>query len=283
MKLADCHVHASHGLKGQDLFPAIDRAGLEYIVLFSPCPYADRAVGRETLRGPHPGPLHPPALRREFLEETATLARAGGGRVVPYAWIDPSAPEAVDHLEWAVGELGFRGVKIIPNGWYPYEERFFPFYAKVEELGVPLHSHTGILYSYGMNSNCCRPANFEFLAGFPKLTFIFAHISWPWVEECLATVGSLRASAHAAGRPAPRLYVDTTRGTPLTVREQALRIAVPFVGIDHLLYGSDGLGTELDSNQQVRWDTEVLRVLGCSDEQIQRYFHGNLSALLGRT
>ena len=67
-----------------------------------------------------------------------------------------------------------------------------------------------------------------------------AHIAWPWCEECLAVMGRMKA---AAGYDPSRWqsYIDTTRGTPAHIREQALANAVAFCGADRILFGTDAV------------------------------------------
>ncbi|MCD6469707.1 hypothetical protein J7L29_02790 [Candidatus Bathyarchaeota archaeon] len=37
---------------------------------------------------------------------------------------------------------------MIPDHWYPYDEFMYPIYERVEELGVPIIFHSGILFGF---------------------------------------------------------------------------------------------------------------------------------------
>jgi predicted TIM-barrel fold metal-dependent hydrolase len=82
---------------------------------------------------------------------------------------------------------------MIPDHWYPYDEFMYPIYEKAEKLGVPIIFHSGILFGFKDSSRFCRPVNYEVLLNFPDLKFALAHISWPWVDECIALWGRFRS------------------------------------------------------------------------------------------
>ncbi len=69
--------------------------------------------------------------------------RYGGFAAVPTQ--DPAA--AANELERAIKQLGFKGVLVNgqTNGRYLDDERFLPFWERVQELDVPLYLHPGDL------------------------------------------------------------------------------------------------------------------------------------------
>jgi len=75
---------------------------------------------------------------------------------------------------------------MIPDHWYPYDEFMYSIYEEVEELGVPIIFHSGILFDFKDSSRFCRPVNYEVFLSFPDLKFALAHVSWPWIDECSA-------------------------------------------------------------------------------------------------
>ncbi|MDT0682775.1 amidohydrolase family protein [Roseicyclus sp. F158] len=65
------------------------------------------------------------------------------GRVLPFATCDPRREESVAEAERAIGELGFRGLKIYPRLGFPPDhpalmQRLYPMLA---ERGLPVMSH----------------------------------------------------------------------------------------------------------------------------------------------
>jgi len=266
----DCHVHTGGYETAGEILTAMDAAGLDRIVLISHQPESDN-------------PGWPRISTREALDHTARVAGEALDRIVPFAWIEPRLPEAVGELERAVSELGYRGVKLIPNHWYPCDEAVFPVYAKAQELGVPVLFHAGILFANGDSSRFCRPVYYEALLHFPRLRFALAHMAWPWVDECLAVYGRFRSYAQNTGMPI-QMWIDTCPGTPAYWRPEALRKALGYCGSEHLLWGSDSNTQNLGSYapQVLAMDRRILREeLGEDSATEQRWLSGNVAAFLG--
>jgi predicted TIM-barrel fold metal-dependent hydrolase len=163
-------------------------------------------------------------------------------RFLAFAGIDPRrGEEAIAELERCVKKNGMRGVKLYPPlGFYPDDEKLYPFYEKVvalqKELNVtlPLLYHQGISFP-GTYSKYARPifldqvaTNFE-----PDLRIIAAHCAEPWYDELIYV-----AAQH------PSMYVDLTATTDLLgiwpeliaeVVGKAVRAGLS----DKIIYGSD--------------------------------------------
>ena len=267
--LIDIHVHAMGCDASQEtMLAGLEEAGLDKAVILSPPPHWDARDHALTMR--------------ESADWLAEAVRGAEDRLIPFIWIEPDRPDAIEALDHAILELGFRGVKMIPNHWYPYEERLFPVYARIEELGVPLLCHSGILFGNMDSSRFCRPANYEAFIHFPKLRFALAHIGWPWVDECLAVAGRFRSRAGQIGQPM-QMWVDTTPGTPPLWRAEALQKALAYVGAERLLWGSDaradGIG---EAGPMMARDHDLLkRQLGGNDETLAAWMGGNAAAWLG--
>jgi hypothetical protein len=112
------------------------------------------------------------------------------------------------------------------------------------------------------------------------LRFSLAHLSWPWVDECIALFGRFRA---AAGWQLDRcqMWIDTCRGTPDAWREEALRKAVPFCGMQRLMFGVDSTPARLAENAPVHVakDRMILEnLMGLTAEQIEMFFWGACEA-----
>jgi predicted TIM-barrel fold metal-dependent hydrolase len=118
-------------------------------------PGADRMVAHMDAVGIDVGVLLPldwdlgmrdaaPVGIEEMHEAIAGVARRHPGRLVPFAGIDPQRPNAVELFEWAIKDLGMRGLKLYPpTGFYPYDERVYPLYERCEAWGLPVLCHTG--------------------------------------------------------------------------------------------------------------------------------------------
>lgn len=142
----------------------------------------------------------------------------------PYAGM-----EGVRRLEETVLEDGFVGAHIVPYGFRlpPNDRRYYPFYAKCAELGVPVMiqvGHTTVRMSNGPG----RPNHLEDVAiEFPELDIVAANIGWPWTSESVAL-----AWTH------PNIYIATTGHGP-QYWEQEFIDFVRGRGHDKVMWGTN--------------------------------------------
>lgn len=270
MRIWDCHSHLHGEETGAYVLEQMDAAGVERVNLFSYYPGWDRDYREPVTR----------AEVRASIEHAAAVQAADPSRIYGLVWANPRAEGMLEELERGLTDLKLRGVKLIPDHWEPCGELIAPLYDKVQELGKPIQFHSGILYGMGDSSRFCRPVLYEALLNWPRLRFSLAHIAWPWVDECIAVFGRMRA---AAGYQTDRcqMWIDTCRGTPDAWREEALRKAVPFCGVERLMFGVDGSPASMARNSPVhfRKDLDLLRdVLGLSEAQLETYFFGACEA-----
>ena len=124
------------------------------------------------------------------LERLAAYVDGHGDRLFPVAGVDPhKGMVAVREVEWAVRELGFRGVNL-----GPFEQRlrandalYFPIYAKCVEFDIPVLLHTGVNFSSGLSLDFGHPRHLDDVAvAFPDLKIVAVHGGWPWVLETVA-------------------------------------------------------------------------------------------------
>lgn len=275
MRITDSHVHVRGPVDADKLLRQMDRNGVERVLLISK---GERVSLQDT---------------RANLLETKRAFDAAPDRISGLAWVNPTILGMAGLAEEALGELGYVGVKIIPDHWYAYEERLQPFWAKMNELRARVLFHTGILYAFDDSSRFCQPLWLETLVNYPNVKFAMAHISWPWCEECLAVMGRMGAAAKAGGWEW-QSYVDLTPGTPPHIRKQALGNAISFCGADRLIFGTDsfcGSGgveyaveSELPGDlayqkRTIDTDLAILREIGLSETQVERIMAGTADEL----
>jgi uncharacterized protein len=265
----DCHIHAHGDEKGEEVLKAMDQVGLERIVLFSVPPH----------RGLEPGAIPPPDAHRKVIDRLDEVCAADPDRLLGFAWIEPTLPDALEAIDYAFGEKNLRGVKMIPNHWYPGDEPAQICYQRIENYGKPMLFHSGILWDTSDTSQYCRPAFYEIMLHYPGIRFALAHISWPWTDECLAVNGKFRAN-QAGERTS---YIDITSGAPRIWKVDALRKALCYLGDDHIIYGSDSHlpGGADYAAERLREDTEMLQEAGASKETIERIMTTNALRWLG--
>jgi len=261
---SDCHIHCAQDARGSKILKAMDAQGMDKAVLIAP----------------HMADSNKSVVRS--IQIIARICSPAPERLIGFAWVEPTLSDAVKHVQIAA-DKGLRGVKMIPDHWYPYEERFFPVYEKVQELRRPMLFHSGILFGNMDSSRFCRPVFYEVMVHFPKIKFALAHISWPWTDECIAVAGRMRAAAGWRDMSRMQMYIDTTRGTPDFYRAEALDKALKYLGPERLIYGSDdhAPGDLAHSRWGIEADRNIIcRQLGRSEQDFKKIASENLDAFL---
>jgi predicted TIM-barrel fold metal-dependent hydrolase len=134
-----------------------------------------------------PGSYHMP------YEIVAEACARHPGRFYGLAGIDPTQGMAgVRALEHAVRDLGFIAAHAYPH-WFelaPDHARWYPFYAKCCELGIPLMTQVGQSLIYAPDQplrSVGRPITLDAVAcDFPELKLIGIHVGIPWADEMIA-------------------------------------------------------------------------------------------------
>lgn len=274
MKYTDIHIH--HMQENENLqvdvgslLKAMDRENIEKIVLISD-------YGKD-LR------------QQENIEVASKIISQCPERIYGLAWIEPAHNTPLDLLENLICEKKFKGFKMIPNHWYPYEERIIPYYEKIAQLGVPCLFHSGILYFHTYSSKYCRPAFYEDLIKIKNFRFALAHISWPWTDECIALYGQWR-SARARYGITSEMFIDITPGTPAVYRKDALKKLISFKAEDSILFGTDfklPCAEGFDSlckgwKKRIQDDKRILKEVGVSTKAMEKIFYENFSRFFGK-
>lgn len=168
--------------------------------------------------------------------------------------------EAVAEFERVVREHGFKGLHIHPHGfgWPPNHAYYFPFYAKAEELDVPVVVSMGHTLDK-MPIEPGRPAHLDEVAlYFPQLRIVCAHTGWPWVEEAIAL-----AAKH------PNVFLGTSAYAPRYWDAALVQFIDSRRGRDKVLWGTDWpLVHHAESLEQIRG-------LGLRDESEHRLLYDN--------
>jgi len=165
----------------------------------------------------------------------------------------------VAELERAVRELGFRGAMVFSNinGTALADESFWPLYQKANELGAVLHIHptspVGVeamkeywlvpLVGFAMETTLAA-AHLVF-AGvperFPRISWVLSHLGGaiPYLAERLDRGYEAFAECRARISLMPSEYLKRFYYDTVNFDHAALRLAVAFAGVDHILAGSD--------------------------------------------
>ena len=282
--LIDCHVHSTGKEKVSEVVDAMDEAGLDKAIIFAP--YPGRFTGRWDPKPTEYMQFSYLGVDQEAQEKSTSfisrLQSEAPDRIIAFAWIEPRLKNAVQNAEDAITKYECRGLKMIPDHWYPYEPRFFPLYERIQELRAPVLFHSGILFGFKDSSRFCRPCNYEVLVNFPELKFALAHISWPWTDECIALFGRFRSNLRAdENANEMQMYIDTTPGTPKFYRREVLRRVLAYGAEDYMIFGSDSAASNLQSARYcAEMDTGIMRELGFPDEVIEKIQSENVKRYL---
>ena len=168
-------------------------------------------------------------------DEVADAVRSHPDRFYALAGIDPyEGMEGVRALEYAVKDRGFIGAHLYPHwfGLEPDHRKYYPFYTKCAELGVPIQMQVGqcqiYIRDYPVLRSVGRPILLDNIAcDLPELKLIGIHTGWPWVEEMLSV-----AVKH------PNVYVGSDAYAPRYWKPEFVHFINSW-GQDKVIFGSD--------------------------------------------
>ena len=205
----------------------------------------------------------------------------------PFFFINPLDEDAPEQVKNAL-KAGVDGFKVICNTHYPGDSRAMKIYQLIADAHKPILFHSGILWDGRVSAHFNRPAEFECLLDIKGLRFILAHVSWPWVDECIAVYGKFaNTHAHRADFDV-EMFIDITPGTPAIYREEVLTklMRVDYDLSDHVIFGTDSHAYDYNTRWTSEWidrDTEIYKRLGISKDIQDRLFGLNLLRCLGKS
>ena len=169
-------------------------------------------------------------IEETSVEEVAAVADQYPDRLFGLYGVHPMRGMAgVAALERAVKEHRFKGIHIHPHGFDmpPDHAYWFPFYAKCQELDVPVVISMGHTLDF-MPIECGRPIHLDRVAlYFPDLAIVCTHTGWPWVEEAIAL-----AWKH------PNVFLGTSAYAPKYWPPELVRF-INSRGQDKVVWGTD--------------------------------------------
>jgi predicted TIM-barrel fold metal-dependent hydrolase len=153
-------------------------------------------------------------------------------KLIGFCSVDPHDTNALDQLQYAVRELGLRGLKVAPiyQNMHPSDSRFVALMRMAEDLLVPVLIHQGTTFCENVSLELANPVLLQPLAlQFPRLRMVIAHMGHPWIAETLVLIRKHR-----------HLYTDISA---LYYRPwqfyNALIMAQEYGVLDRLLFGTD--------------------------------------------
>ncbi len=203
-------------------------------------------------------------------ETVADAVKRHPDRFYGLAGVDPTeGMTGVRALQRAVEELGFIGAHSYPH-WFelpPDHARYYPFYAKCVELGIPIQLQVGQSLVYDPDRplrSVGRPITLDAVAcDFPELKLIGIHIGIPWVDEMIAM-----AWKH------PNVYIGADAYAPKHWPAQFVRY-IDTYGQDKVMFGTD---FPVLSFERVRREVDEL---GLRPEPRRKFLRDNAVRIYG--
>jgi aminocarboxymuconate-semialdehyde decarboxylase len=240
----------------------------------------------------------PPEEGREtamlWNEHMAGAQRKYPGRV----WASAAVPltdtnAAIEVLDHAIGELGLMGVNLpgsIGRDARIDAERLEPFYARVEQLGIPLFLHPtdgvfgedlegydgALQLSLGRVMEVSVAASRLVFSGimerYPDLKVVMSHTGGALPYQS----GRMDKNGKKAKLPSPpsayirRMYTDT-----VSPHSMGMKFAIEYYGVDHVMYGSD----------YPCWDPAtalaLIQEIGLPEADLEKLLYLNARRILG--
>lgn len=187
--------------------------------------------------------------------------------------VDPHKGErAVAEID-TIAELGLKGVKLHPSlqAFFPDDERFWPIFARCEELGLAVLFHTGTSGigaqqpgGQGIRIDYAQPIHLDPVAAqFPRLQVVAAHFGYPWHMELVAI------ALHKTN-----VWIDISGWAPRYIPAEVLRELKGRLQ-NQFLFGSDYPFI------QPRRCLDELSALEIPEPALQKLLVGNAGRLLG--
>ena len=184
--------------------------------------------------------------------------------LIPFGSVHPDSENAFEELE-RLKKAGIKGIKLHPDyqNFFVDDEKLFPLYKKIGELGFITVFHAGVDIEYFEPVHCTPDRLARALKYFGGAPVVAAHwggyMKWYEVEE------------HLIGRD---IYLVTSYAYGRMPREQAKRMAEHH-GAEKILFGSDMPWSGTDNEMR------FIDSLGLTDSQKAAILGENGAKLLG--
>lgn len=183
--------------------------------------------------------------------------------IIPFGSVHPDSPDALRELE-RIKENGLKGVKLHPDyqGFFIDDEKMFPIYEKIGELGLITVLHSGFDIGYPEPVHCTPKALSTVLKYFGGAPVVAAHFGGLCARP--------ETLEHLAGKD---VYLDTAYCYGMLTPRKAKEL-IDVHGADKILLGSDA---PWNSPEQ---DIELVKCFGLTEGEEKAVLGGNAQRLL---
>lgn len=193
----------------------------------------------------------------ELNDKVSEMANEFPDRIIPFAYINPRDPKAIDEVDRTLGDKKMKGIKFHSwkHGYNPENlANLDSVVTAIEKYDVPLLTHTG-------TAPLSLPHSWaEAAKKHPNQKWVFAHIGLlDFGYGCVEAIKNL-----------DNVWVDTSG----QVEVQILQKAFDELGEDRVIYASDWPYKHVPS--------EILKLdcLNMNESQRKKVFHNNSAKLL---
>lgn len=177
-------------------------------------------------------------------------------RLIGYARVNPNAPLAIETLDQAMVDFGFKGLKLHPVSYvgFPYAQATVQLMHRAAQYHAPVLFHTGdeVLAFPEQVAEAARQC--------PEALVILAHLGGYYHYE----------AAIQAGKDLPNILIDTSAiPYPAMIRK-----AIDALGAERVLFASDGPGC------LPKLEVEKVHLAGLTSREEELVFSGNIQRIL---
>ncbi len=209
-------------------------------------------------------------------EKTAAFIRNAPDKLKGSATFNPfEGPDGVAKMARFIREFDFKAIYASPYLWgiRADDARFYPFYAKADEMDIPVFIYTTMNYRRDLPMDIGRPLYLDRVAmDFPNLRIVASSGGWPWVPELIGVA-----------RRHPNVFIDTSSHRPkyIAVPGSGFEMLLQFGNTllqDQVVFGSGVGDLGLPIGQVVR----EMKALPLKDAVKEKWLYGNTQRLFNR-
>jgi len=195
-------------------------------------------------------------------------------RLIGFASVDPHSENALETLETAIKDFGFKGLKLHPplQNFFPNDPIMFPIYQKAVELNIPIVFHVGTTPF----ANLCRldqasPLLLDHVAiKFPKLKIMLTHLGTLWHNEAFMVV-----EKH------PNVFIDTAAYV-YEIKQILTSDLVSRIGANKIVFGTDYPMPYANKVHQMKDFVDCIKALDLNKKTIADIFSNNFNAFMNK-
>jgi predicted TIM-barrel fold metal-dependent hydrolase len=208
-------------------------------------------------------------------EACAAHVRKYPKRLIGMAGVDPfKGKAAVEELEYAIKDLGLKGVNFWPYEYniYAHDKAYYPIYEKCQQLGAVVSIETSIHFRRDVRMDLCHPRYLDYVAvDFPELKLVGSTPGWPWVSELMG-VAWRHPNVHVCiGYVRPKYFANPRSGY-----ESLIQLGGSILQ-NKIIFGSGW------PNLPMKRGVEEVRALPIKDEVKEKWLYHNAAKLFGVT